>query len=543
MAGEPDQQFVWPGRQSLGLARAWSRLSIPIAYKLALCFAVVILLAMAILAVVVVSYQTDLMRRQINAYGSAIVGQYAAASTELLFTDDAFGLKIQAENLVTAPRILGASIYDDQGRVIAQAGVVPERALALRDSAQLLPGDLRVWQWQAGDTEGADASLSNRFLLLQGLFQRYGLFQHDDSVALSAPFQLDAALVSFMAPVSFNGVVAGQALVTFSSEDVSRSFHQTLSALVGASLLMITLILALAYGLSRRMARPIQQLVVATDQLARGRYDFQLQSPSNDEIGRLTIAVKQMAEHLRDKQMTEAVLARVVDGEVAQQMLADLDQVNVGSESVDASVLFVDIVGFTALAERLSPAEVVALLNEYFACFTYCSRLFFGSVDKFIGDCAMVVFGAPKQDEDHRFNAMACAVLMQQLFASLNQRRQAEGLPSVEVRIGINSGEMMAGMLGAEKRMEYTVVGDAVNLASRLASMAQPGEILAGENTYMHTTVTDRITAYTCGEVAVKGKQQAVQAYAVTAASEQYQYKMRAMIADILQHRDQNREG
>src|SRR5690606_17425380 len=121
------------------------------------------------------------------------------------------------------------------------------------------------------------------------------------------------------------------------------------------------------------------------------------------------------------------------------------------------------------------------LLNEYFAYFTLCGRLFFGTVDKFIGDCAMIVFGAPKHNPDHRFNAIACASVMLRLLEQVNELRRERGQREVQVRIGVNSGEMMAGIVGGSQRMEYTVVGDTVNVASRLSRIARPGEMVVGE--------------------------------------------------------------
>ena len=122
-------------------------------------------------------------------------------------------------------------------------------------------------------------------------------------------------------------------------------------------------------------------------------------------MGQLADALNNMSRSLHQKQQMEGVLSRFVADDVAKTMMDDLDKVNIGCERVDASVLFVDIVGYTELAEKATTEEVVELLNEYLAYFTLCSQLFFGTVDKFIGDCAMVIFGAPRINSDHRFNA------------------------------------------------------------------------------------------------------------------------------------------
>src|SRR5512142_121347 len=126
-----------------------------------------------------------------------------------------------------------------------------------------------------------------------------------------------------------------------------------------------------------------------------------------------------------------------------------METVERGGRRVEATVLFADIAGFTSLSENMHPEEVSALLNEYFSCIAQAAHAFHGHVDKYIGDCAMLLFGVPAEDDDHVFHATACAVVIQRAIHTLNQRREADGLVPVHFRIGINNGVMLAGNMGS----------------------------------------------------------------------------------------------
>jgi adenylate cyclase len=176
-----------------------------------------------------------------------------------------------------------------------------------------------------------------------------------------------------------------------------------------------------------------------------------------------------------------------------------------------ATILFTDIVSFTPLSERISPADVSILLNQYFRRMTDIIFNHQGTLDKYIGDAIMAVFGAPIEREDDPERAIRAAVEMRK--SLIEMMKEVEDDRRFDVRLGINTGRVVAGNLGSPKRMDYTVIGDTVNTASRLESIAEPNQILIGEKTY--EAVKDKFHIQEAGQRSVKGKSEAIMVYEV----------------------------
>ena len=185
-----------------------------------------------------------------------------------------------------------------------------------------------------------------------------------------------------------------------------------------------------------------------------------------------------------------------------------------GLKQAEVSVLFADIVGFTAFSENSEPEEVAALMKGFF---THAVEAIFstgGTLDKFIGDCVMAFFGAPMQQEDHAYRAVLAAVRIREALDDWNDERRREDLPQVRIRIGINTGPVVVGDIGSNRRVDYTVLGNTVNVAARLEEAAAgPGEIVIGEETYRQ--LAGRIPAVTMGDLQLKGLSQRTAVYRV----------------------------
>jgi adenylate cyclase len=181
----------------------------------------------------------------------------------------------------------------------------------------------------------------------------------------------------------------------------------------------------------------------------------------------------------------------------------------------DVSVLFADIVGFTTMSEKMSPAAVALLLSDYLSRMTDVIFKYEGTLDKYIGDALMAVFGAPLDMPDHAERSIRAALEMRERLEEFNAERK-EG-PVIRIRIGINSGKAVAGEIGSINKKEYTVLGDTVNTASRLeSSVAKAGGIVIGENTY--AAVKSSFQCHSLGKASLKGKEKEVAVYEVLAS-------------------------
>ncbi len=241
---------------------------------------------------------------------------------------------------------------------------------------------------------------------------------------------------------------------------------------VGVTLLTLLCGFLLAAFISRRMTQPILNLVGATEAVGRGDYSARVGVSSRDEIGRLSASFNEMAVGLELKEKYRNVLDRVSDREVAKRLLQG--QLSLGGELREVSVLFCDIRGFTQLTERMDPARVVEILNEHMTALTKVVQLHRGVVDKFVGDSLMVLFGAPKSYGQDARDAANCALAL----VAERERLSDETGSGIRVGVGVATGRMLAGCMGSVDRLNYTVLGDRVNLAARLCARAQAGEVL-----------------------------------------------------------------
>ncbi len=219
--------------------------------------------------------------------------------------------------------------------------------------------------------------------------------------------------------------------------------------------------------------------------------------------------VRLFNEMKRQMQIRER-LSRYHSPSVVSKLLEETDEGSIMMEETEASILFADIVDFTSLSRKLSPTEIAAMLNSFFSRMTDIVFKYEGTLDKFIGDCVMAVFGAPNKMKDHAERAVKAAVEMQKTLPDFNR----ETGYNLQIKIGINSGKVVAGDVGSYKRVDYTVLGDTVNIASRLeSSICKPGEIIIGENCY--NLVRDKFNIDFLGEKPVKGVDKKLKVYRV----------------------------
>ena len=198
-------------------------------------------------------------------------------------------------------------------------------------------------------------------------------------------------------------------------------------------------------------------------------------------IAAVAIENSQFAERIRKEALARSNFERYFTPQLAQRIASSEGATRLGGDKREVTVLFSDIRGFTALSEKMAPNEMATLLTDYFTEMVDCVFRNEGTLDKFIGDAVMAQWGAPIGTPEDPDKAMNAAIEMMAELEKLNEKWKAEGRPELHIGIGINHGEAFAGNIGSEKRLEYTVIGDVVNTASRLCSAAGPGEILISD--------------------------------------------------------------
>ena len=227
------------------------------------------------------------------------------------------------------------------------------------------------------------------------------------------------------------------------------------------------------------------------------------------------IAVENVRAHerLAKEEVARANYSRFLPEYVVTQMLENPESFKLGGVTQTITVLFADIRGFTRISEHAAPEKIVQLLNRYFSAMTEIIFAHGGTLDKYLGDGLMALFGAPTVTPKDAYNAIAAAVAMQRRMLSINEELRAEGFPEIGVGIGMHTGEVIVGYIGSERRSEYTAIGDTVNTASRLESNSKAGEILVSEVTA--TAANSRYQLVPRDPISVKNREQPVPLFQV----------------------------
>ncbi|MCS6803674.1 MAG: adenylate/guanylate cyclase domain-containing protein [Acidobacteriota bacterium] len=218
-------------------------------------------------------------------------------------------------------------------------------------------------------------------------------------------------------------------------------------------------------------------------------------------------------EQLRREEIARAAYNRFLPPHLVNKLLANPEAIHLGGVNQVVTILFSDVRGFTSLAEQADPQKVVSALNDYFSEMTEIIFQNNGTLDKFIGDGLMALFGAPESSPDDPTNAVRTAIQMQRRMVSLSHELTRYGFPPINIGIGINTGEVTVGYIGSERRMDYTAIGDAVNLTARLESKAAPGQILISQATA--ALIQGTFPLRSLGPLQVKGKMNLVETYEV----------------------------
>jgi len=399
---------------------------------------------------------------------------------EVLEGDDPAGVAsmvaqlAEGESAERAYRVVGGRLYNVQGRLLELAGP-PIGAVALGFPI----GDEEVAG--IGEVAGVEvcfvvdgscvaATPFARERLATALASLAGGNEPRMAEGAGRRWEVTTSLLSRERPQD------GRRVVAVPLDAVLSPFERITRTLVLSGVAALLLAVLLSSTLARSLTRPVRALVAAAGRVARGDLGTEVEVRSRDELGTLAAAFNEMTEGLRLKERYRGVLDKVVSKEIAEELVKG--EIVLGGENRRATVLFADVRGFTALTEGMEPQQVIGLINECMEMLSAAVDAEGGVVDKYVGDELMAVFGAPIGRPDDALRAVRAALLMQRGMAGLNARRLDRGEAPLGVGVGINTGTVVAGNMGSKDRLNYTVLGDAVNLGARLCSGAERGEVL-----------------------------------------------------------------
>jgi adenylate cyclase len=309
-------------------------------------------------------------------------------------------------------------------------------------------------------------------------------------------------------PVRFQDKLLGEVHVGVSIDFINELIRQNKKSVISLTLTIILVGILVALLMGLRFSHPIEKLVYATQEIGRGNYHHKVQLGRNDELGNLATAFNQMGNELLRKSRMQESFGKYVGAEVLDMILANPEGNWLKGHRNRATTLIADIRGFTAFSNAREPEAVVEALNEYFEIATRVIIRYGGYIDKFIGDAVLAVFGVPVYRRNHLERALGAALDLQ---AELKKASGGGNVLLGAVGISIDTGEVVAGNIGTQEKMEYTVIGDSVNAASRLNGLAGPGEVIISQAVFQKMGAL--VDAEPLGPRQIKGVSEAVACY------------------------------
>ena len=415
--------------------------SLSVRTKIAGTLVVILSVAVLTLGIVTFTRQNSILRSEMRNRAATLVHQLAVAGKEGLLTKLELPVVSAISDIAKQDDIVYAMVVDLDGRVFAHSDLSRKGALltASTDLAAMRAEGLFFQEITAGRDAVLDVSLP---------------------IAIkSQNLKLGTARIG-ISPRALNDAIAVQ----------QRTY---LWMAVG----FIVVGLAGSLYIARLITKPLDTLADGIQVVSRGDLRRLVPVSSEDEIGNVTTVFNQMILSLREKLLMEKYLSQSTVLNIKEHR--DVSQLKLGGERKYVTALFSDARGFTALSEKMSPEDVVRLMNIYLNLQTSVVHQWGGIVDKFVGDEVMAIF----EGHGMEINAVRAAVEIQNYCRSLNAAREAAGEKTISIGIGLNSGEVVMGNMGSEDHMDYTVIGDSINVAARLCGAANPGQVLVSRAT------------------------------------------------------------
>lgn len=270
--------------------------------------------------------------------------------------------------------------------------------------------------------------------------------------------------------------------IDFNANRVKKLMFMIAEIVVVVILILGIIVFWLTKWLSNLVTRPIMELTKGAAEVAKGNYDYTVPVFKDDEFGELTKQFNLMTIGQKERLNLMNTLEKFLSKELAEK--AAKDGIVLGGQKTDCTIMFTDFAGFSTITRKMTAVEAVNALNSYYDGLIPIIKKYGGFPDKYIGDAIVALFGAPIKLEDHAERAVACAIEMQWKMREINKKRRKEGKTVFEMRIGLNTGEVIAGAIGCDMKLEYTSIGEATNLANRMESICEIGHIMIAEGTY-----------------------------------------------------------
>ncbi|MDM8556410.1 adenylate/guanylate cyclase domain-containing protein [Desulfococcaceae bacterium HSG7] len=326
----------------------------------------------------------------------------------------------------------------------------------------------------------------------------------------------DKRILNLTSPISFKDKKLGEVHVGVSLKFIEDVIKKERGRIIGMTLFLVLIGIVITVGLGLWFSRPILKLVMATREISMGNYGHKVDLARKDELGNLATAFNKMSDELWVKSLMQDSFGKYVGSEVLEMIMNNPENSWLKGNRSEATIIFTDVRGFTRYTEEKEPEELVEELNECFEIQTAAILDHGGYIDKFIGDAVLGVFGVPVFHKDHIERSVRAAIDMQVALKEASKNSKNRLLASIG--IGINSGIVVSGNIGSQVKLEYTVVGDSVNVASRLNGLAGPGEIIISGAIYEQIQKMVAVEALPPQEL--KGKSEPIQIYKVLGIKE-----------------------
>ncbi|MBI5237184.1 MAG: adenylate/guanylate cyclase domain-containing protein [Deltaproteobacteria bacterium] len=465
-------------------------MKIGIKIKLALILSVPLFLTTSLMGVILIAHQRASLDAQMRSMAGTITAQFADNSKIPLMQKDGLAMNLLIQAVLKYPGINDAYILNDNLVIEGHKDLIAVGHEYLSD--QKITGLQGPPPWLVKESDG---------------------------------------VLTFVFPIIFKQTTVGYAVVLFSNTFIRDRVYFAITSVVIIAAIAVILVPFLSIPLAAGLVRPIFRLFKGTNEIAMGNFDYRIPEKGKDEMGDLVRSFNRMASELKKKEILKGVFNRYVSRHVADEILKDPERIRLGGERRNVTVFFADIRGFTSLSRSMMPEQTVEILNRYFTMITEIIFRFEGTVDKFIGDAVMCVFGSPIKSDKHIEEGIKAAVAIKMAMAGVNKFKRPRVIP-LQMGIGIDSGEVIVGNMGSQVRMEFTAMGDAVNMASRLTDMANGGDILISETVY--NSIKDNIVAERIPWTSIKGIDQPLTLYNLVGLKGAWKEEVEGIVREVL---------